>query len=325
MVQKPMVASAGRPGESRAIGDMPWRAAGLPAAKLAPTRPILLPELLPACSPILTPPGAADELRALLATAVQAEVVPRLLLRQGMGSNQPSGTEEYAEDEESLPGPEDVVALVALVMTSDAATALCFVDTLRLRGVTLERLHLELLAPAARRLGQLWVEDLCSFADVTLGLGRLQQVLRQLSPAFLPPTRRRDLRRRAALLPMPGEQHTFGLTMVTEFFLRAGWDVWSEPRSTEDALIELVTDQWFAVLGLSVSCDGGIDHLPKMIHRVRRNSRNEAIGIMVGGRVFNENPGLAAQVGADATAQDGRQAALQAETLLALLAERDIR
>ncbi|WP_128080082.1 cobalamin B12-binding domain-containing protein [Roseicella frigidaeris] len=261
-------------------------------------------------------------MRALLATAVQAEVVPRLLLRQ---SGQSTGLDDPGEDEEALPGPEDVVALVALVMTSDAATALCFVDTLRLRGVTLERLHLELLAPAARRLGLLWVEDLCSFADVTLGLGRLQQVLRQLSPAFLPPTRRRDLRRRAALLSMPGEHHTFGPTMVTEFFLRAGWDVWSELCSTEDELIDLVGGQWLAVLGLSVSCDDGIDRLPKMIHRVRRSSRNEAIGIMVGGRVFNENPGLAAQVGADATAQDGRQAALQAETLLALLAERDIR
>jgi MerR family transcriptional regulator, light-induced transcriptional regulator len=322
MVEKPMVASSGRPGEDRATRDMPWPIAGLPAAKLAPIRPILLPAT---CSPTLTPPGAAEELRALLATAVQAEVVPRLLLRQGIRTSPTTKLDDPEDEDGAVPGPEDVVALVALVMTSDAATALCFVDTLRLQGVTLERLHLELLAPAARRLGQLWVEDLCSFADVTLGLGRLQQVLRQLSPAFVAPARRPDLRRRAALLPLPGEQHSFGLTMVAEFFLRAGWEVWSEPTPSEDALIELVTGQWFAVLGLSVSCDGGIDHLPKLIHRVRRSSRNEAIGIMVGGRVFNENPALAAQVGADATARDGRQAALQAETLLALLADRAVR
>ena len=44
---------------------------------------------------------------------------------------------------------------------------------------------------------------------------------------------------------------------------------------------------------------------------------------MVGGRVFAEKPELAGLVGADATATDGRQAALQAETLLALLATRN--
>ena len=43
---------------------------------------------------------------------------------------------------------------------------------------------------------------------------------------------------------------------------------------------------------------------------------------MVGGPVFVAHPELAAYVGADGTATDGRQAVLQAESLLALLPER---
>jgi MerR family transcriptional regulator, light-induced transcriptional regulator len=40
------------------------------------------------------------------------------------------------------------------------------------------------------------------------------------------------------------------------------------------------------------------------------------VGVMVGGPIFTDNPGLAAEVGADATAQDGRQAPGVAEQLL---------
>jgi methanogenic corrinoid protein MtbC1 len=323
MVDKPVVAWPLRHGVDHAGGDGPWSIVGILAAKLAPQSPILISAPSQRVRSYLTPPGAAGELRSLLARAVEAEVVPRLLLRQRAATGR--GRKDGVSEEEAAPGPEDVVALVALVMTSDVPTTLCFVEALRARGVSLDRLYLELLAPAARRLGQLWVEDLCTFADVTMALGRLQQVLRALSPAFMPPGGLRDSRRRAALLPMPGEQHTFGLAMVTEFFLRAGWDVWSEPQASGDELAGLVGDQWFAVLGLSVSCDSEADRLPGLIRSVRRASRNPAIGVMVGGRIFSENPGLAAQVGADATALDGLQAALQAETLLALLAGRTAR
>ena len=44
--------------------------------------------------------------------------------------------------------------------------------------------------------------------------------------------------------------------------------------------------------------------------------------MMAGGRVFAERPELAGLVGADTAATDGRQAALQAGTLLALCSAR---
>ena len=100
------------------------------------------------------------------------------------------------------------------------------------------------------------------------------------------------------------------------------WEVWSEPAPSGAQLAEVVRAQWFAVVGLSVSCDAAVERLPGVIRSVRRASRNPGLGGMVGGRVFFDHPELAAQVGADATATDGRQAALQAETLLALLAGR---
>jgi methanogenic corrinoid protein MtbC1 len=251
-----------------------------------------------------------------LARMIESEVVPRLVLAGRAAGGGAAGRGEVA------PGPEDVVALVGLVTADDAAAAPAYVEALRVRGVPLERLYLDLFAVVARRLGQLWTEDLCSFADVTVGLARLQGLVREYSPAFLPSVETHDPRRSALLVPVPGEQHTFGIVMVAEFFLRAGWEIHCDPMISMEELSSTVSSRWFAVAGITAGNDDRLDGVAALIRRVRRESLNRGIGVMVGGRVFAENPELAGLVGADATATDGRQAALQAETLLALLALR---
>ena len=58
--------------------------------------------------------------------------------------------------------------------------------------------------------------------------------------------------RRVLLLPGPGEQHTFGLSMVAEFFRRSGWEVvgGTGPESLDP--VRAVRDEWFDVVGISV-------------------------------------------------------------------------
>jgi MerR family transcriptional regulator, light-induced transcriptional regulator len=75
------------------------------------------------------------------------------------------------------------------------------------------------------------------------------------------------------------------------------------------------------VVGLSVSCEVQLDALVSTIRLIRRASRNQAVGILVGGPVFVEHPEMVPLVGADATAVDGRQAPVQAENLLALISK----
>ena len=167
----------------------------------------------------------------------------------------------------------------------------------------------------------MWKEDLCDFTQVTTGLWRLQQVLRELSSAFHDEVVGLDPNRYALLVPAPGEQHTFGLVMVAEFFRRAGWGVWSgTPESMAD-LLAMVRGEWFAVVGFSVATGSRLEALAAGIRRVRRASRNRNIGVMVGGPLFVEHPDLVAQVGADATASDGRQAVLNAAELLERLTD----
>jgi methanogenic corrinoid protein MtbC1 len=220
------------------------------------------------------------------------------------------------------PTEQDVVEFARLLLIADPSLARGFIETLRAQHVSLETVFLELLAPSARHLGKLWEEDLCDFTEVTLGLCRLHQVLRELSPAFSSERAKGQQARRALLVPAPGEHHTFGLSMVVEFFRRAGWDVCSEYPSTSGDLATIVRGEWFAVVGLSVGCENRLDALASSVRAVRRSSTNRDVGVMVGGRVFLDHPELVSLVGADATASDGRDAVLQAEEVFSLLARR---
>jgi methanogenic corrinoid protein MtbC1 len=107
---------------------------------------------------------------------------------------------------------------------------------------------------------------------------------------------------------VPGEQHTLGLFMVAEFFLRDGWSVSAGPPLTESDLLHTVQDNWFDVIGLSVGFTDRLGALRRQVARVKRASRNPDLLILVGGTAFGEDPGLAGRLGADSWAADGRQA-----------------
>jgi methanogenic corrinoid protein MtbC1 len=253
-----------------------------------------------------------------LVHAIEDEIIPRLVLaRRGLPAG-PSGELERQE----IPGSDEVREFVRLVLSHDVGVAAAYIDALRARGVALETVYLDLLAPTARLLGDLWSNDLCDFTEVTVGVWRLHQLVRELSPEFRADLRAGEDGRRALLVAIPGEQHTFGLVLLAEFFRRSGWDVWSGPVASGDELRDLVRSERFAVVGLSVGGSGHVQGLAAEIQSVRRASRNRAVGVMVGGPLFIDHPELVGLVGADATAVDGRQATQQAEGLMALAARR---
>jgi len=257
---------------------------------------------------------------AALVRTVEADIIPRLVLSRRA---RPNGPDAPAAPDPAGAREREVAHLSALVLDDDADEAVSYVGGLRARGVPVESLYLDILAPTARHLGELWDADLCDFTQVTVGLWKLHEVLRSLAPALRDePAPLAHGGRRILLAPASGEQHTFGLLMVAEFLRRAGWDVWCGPPEPGDDLRAMVRRESFAIIGLSASCDACMQTLAGTIRGVRRASRNRAAGIMVGGPAFVERPELAPLVGADATATDGRQAALQAENLLALLTTR---
>ena len=251
---------------------------------------------------------------ARLVRTIEGEIVPRLVL-----ARRESRTGETKERVIKAPDPTDVKELVRLLLAHDVDVASGYVEAVRHRGATLEMICLGLLAPAARELGALWEEDECDFMQVTVGLCRLHQLLREISAEFRPEQEEAKVDRSILLAPIPGEQHIFGIMLVAQFLRRAGWDVWHEFPATLTDMLDAVRTNKFTVVGLSVGCDTRLDDVTAIIRSIRCASRNRAVGILVGGPVLVANPGLALRVGADGTAIDGRQAVMQAEHICSQL------
>ena len=243
-----------------------------------------------------------------LARMIESEIIPRLMLAHAP----PPGPAPSAG---SAVGPRTLAAFLRMTVANEAHALTSYVETLMQGGLSLEEVYVDLLIPTARRLGDDWNDDTISFTDVTIGLSRLQQVVRALGRAL--PSRDADEGARSAcFVPAPGEQHAFGLVILEDYFLRAGWRTWLDMAATREDTVRTVRHEWFDVFGLSATSDTPTEVIAATIAQVRRASRNPALFVMVGGRLFIENPALAGAVGADAGSETAAAALSVAENAI---------
>jgi MerR family transcriptional regulator, light-induced transcriptional regulator len=256
--------------------------------------------------------------REALIRTIEGQIVPRLLLARA--SVPPSEAPMALPLPGVVQNPQAVAELTRLLLEHTSEVASVYVQLIHADGASIESILLNVLAPAARRLGALWESDEVDFFAVSLGLARLQTIVRELSTATPQEDSPPGLAGTILLVPEMGEQHTFGLQLVAEFFRRSRWDVWLEQPATVDEYARLIAAEHFAVIGLGVGSDSKLEHLAGRIAATRRGSRNRNVCVMVGGPVLLSRPEIARQVGADATATDGPQAVQIAQTLVKSLA-----
>ena len=176
-------------------------------------------------------------------------------------------------------------------------------------GAAPEALMMTLLAPAARMMGEFWCQDRRDFVEVTLGMARLQQMVRQFR---LPSAAPDEIHGHALLVPVPGEQHTFGLRIVEEHLLRAGWQVTALFKVTEPEITRLVAEESFDFVGLSISSERLLPTLRSAIRGLRSSSRNRNLRVAVGGVMFDGRDIAPRDIDADAVITDAQDAVHQA-------------
>lgn len=244
------------------------------------------------------PPVALRALQTSLAKVVGSDVLPRLR-RQAVSRPLPRGE-----------------AMARFAAGGDAAGLAACVQALLDEGMVAEDICQLDLTDAARLMGEWWATDRNSFVEVTLGVILLQDELHRLAPRL----RRRmpeGFGQSALMLPAPGEQHGFGLSMVAEFFRASGWNV--EETHGGDAESRLASAD-FALVALTAATPDRAMALPPFIARLRAASRYRQLVVMVGGAALNAEPSLLPLLGADATAPDAATALHRAEALVTLLA-----
>lgn len=210
--------------------------------------------------------------------------------------------------------PADLQEFIHRVRSGHENAAIDFVEELVRDGVTVEAVFLDMLAPAARFLGEEWERDNCDFVEVTIALGRMQRVLRTFSS--IEPLDATGVTGRVLLSCPPGEQHSLGLLIVAEFFVRAGWSVSIGTPVGDFDLERTVAGEWFDIVGFSISCETRLPHLKREMVRVRQRSRNPGVRVLVGGPCLLLDPGLSSRLGSDGWAADGVGAVQLATNLL---------
>jgi methylmalonyl-CoA mutase cobalamin-binding domain/chain len=279
------------------------------------------PSLRPAAPGAAPPPVEADlappvdfpsaqERLAHIVRTIEADIIPRLLRAH------PHDITPALRSVAAQPHVDPVSAFATLVLAASDEAWADAVEAQLARGVCTETLCMDLLVPTARELGRMWEDDEIGFTDVTVGVGRLQRALRALAPDFDQTGVSGLDGRRVLLMMVPGDDHTFGISVVAEFFRRAGWDVvgHSDARCAEP--LALVTDEWFDVVGLSTGDGTRLELLPALISALRGASRNPSLAVLLGGPQALVDTALATRVGADGLVTDARLAPAMAEKML---------
>lgn len=251
-----------------------------------------------------------------ITTLIEGEIIPQLLVAHRLRP------ERAVNHGGAVITAQEVADFAPLPLVLQADELLIHVEGYLERGVGVDSIFVDLLAPAARRLGELWEEDSCDFLDVTIGLWRLQEVMREIawgSPVITGPI---SAPNRALFTPMPGEQHSFGATMVHEVFVRAAWDseVLVAPELRQ--LIAKVANKPYDVVGLTLSCDVSTEAVAKLIKAIRSVSMCQDVRILIGGHSVNGNLELVKEVGADGSAVDAPGALALANRLVAEVGRR---
>lgn len=256
--------------------------------------------------------GAKADQEREITSLIESEVIPRLMMLHCERSL--LGSSALLSDRRA--NSADVAALTNLVLSTDPDAAAAFIDRMLREGAQIDDILMNLLAPAARRLGDMWLSDEVDFLAVTSAVCGLQQLLHKLSPPVAAVVRENGLN--ALLLPTPGEQHSFGLLIVTEMFRKDGWVVTTDIKATPGAIDRMVANVPFALIGFSLSSEGLLDPLASAIDTVRRCSCFRSAKVLVGGRAFATEPKLAAAVGADFVANDVAEALAYAREIEAV-------
>ena len=242
-------------------------------------------------------------------SVLERDIIPRLLMAHIVdGAVRPS---EERDTIESVDTPR----FADLPMRLEAPNLIEEVDRLLEQGLSVEDVYLDMLAPAARYMGELWEADDCDFVDVTMGLWRLQEVMRELSTRA-PAIPSMDNPRSAVFCPIPGDVHHFGAQMIEEVFARAGWqsEVLLKPERRE--LLDYLAHKPVDLIGLTITRNNPASAIASLIKAIRSVAANPNLSILIGGHMMNQNPHLVEEVGADGTGQDARDALAVAERLV---------
>lgn len=197
---------------------------------------------------------------------------------------------------------EHVARLVELALNADDLALNTVMAGFAEQGWTSDAILSLLIEPAARALGDAWLDDQCSELDLTIALGMLQ--LAGHAVRYIPSAQSiRNSRYSVLLATAPGERHMLGTTLLADQFLAGGWQVEMAFPDSEEAFTNQLNAQHPDAVDIGLSDamprSHALEQLRSTIAHSRQIVSEHPTVVSVGGRLFAEAAATALSVGAD--------------------------
>lgn len=198
-------------------------------------------------------------------------------------------------------------SLRAAAMSRDPSACSAALGALLMRGIAPETIVDEMIPDLARDMGEAWCEDEMSFADVTIGVARLQSIVRELGTrwgsdmfgaADAP----------ALLLAVPHDvYHTLGAVVLAGQLRRRGYSVRLVLGATGEEIARQMAQARYDAVLISSSRGTSLDSLRVLVDSVRQ-SAVPAPRIVIGGTILESREDVCALTGADHVSNDPDEA-----------------
>ncbi len=247
---------------------------------------------------LVGPAERTAELRVSLLAAIHDKVIPELRLAHSTSRAAPPAPESMI-----FPSARAVGELARIAVCEDLERALAFVDAMAARGLSDERVLVDLIVPAAVLLDAQFTADVRTALEVTLGKSLLQLLIHVLGGRSARVPSHRGL---VMLVATPSERCALGIYALEEALRGAGWHVQVDAAMPPSDLVAVVESVRVETVGVSVNKNDEVGPLRSLIVAIRRASLNRDLIVFLAGSLADAES--ASSVGADHFSAGSRDA-----------------
>lgn len=174
-------------------------------------------------------------------------------------------------------------------------------------GISVKEIFEVYLPGAARQLGDHWVQNHLTFAEVTLATSRLQTVAKEFENLYIGAMNSGVYGPEIMIINPKGEQHTFGAQMICRQFQRLGAHPYLSINNNLTDINAIIAQHKFKLIGISLSnyklCDSK-SQLRSLIDTIKKLK----IPIVVGGSLVNTHKNAVKSLNVDLITDDALHA-----------------
>ena len=180
--------------------------------------------------------------------------------------------------------------------------------------MSIRDVYLLVFQPCQREVGRLWEAGRITVAQEHYCTAATQVIMSQLAPRLFATERNG---RRAVVACVAGESHEVGPRMVADLLELGGWDtIYLGGNVPLRGVVQALAEHRADLLAVSATMTYHLPAVIDLIAAVRAEPACAGVRVMVGGRLFDAEPGLWRRVGADGHPADADEVCRLADRLV---------